>query len=214
MNGIYMEKTLVDRRLSPYSDSSTDISKLDIIIPDRTSPELTIKKIIPIQKYCYFDSDDEKTNDVRLLSEYVTNFIKNDNTDKKKYPIEITNKIVSMLRLLLNSSFFFDTEFFFISIVKGDKIDADKVPFIMDLLIELYKNLKGQIRYLDMYHCGEIMKLFFSIAVYENIVRIRIKKNKEQVISCFDNIIEMSVCISKIDEPRIGMFKCIRNIFG
>ena len=84
----------------------------------------------------------------------------------------------------------------------------------MDLLIELYKNLKGQIRYLDMYHCGEIMKLFFSIAVYENIVRIRIKKNKEQVISCFDNIIEMSVCISKIDEPRIGMFKCIRNIFG
>lgn len=210
-----MEKTLVDRRLSPYSDSSIDISKLDIIIPDRTSPELTIKKIIPIQKYCYFDSDDEKTNDVRLLSEYVTNFIKNDNIDKKKYPIELTNKIVSMLRLLLETHMFFlNTEQFFISIIKGDKIDADKVPFIMDLLIEVYRNLKGQIRYLDMYHCGEIMKLFFSIAVYENIVRIRIKKNKEQVISCFDNIIEMSVCISKIDEPRRGILKCIRNIFG
>jgi len=210
-----MEKTLVDRRLSPYSDSSIDIYKLDIIIPDRTSPELTIKKIIPIQKYCYFDSDDEKTNDVRLLSEYVTNFIKNDNIDKKKYPIELTNKIVSMLRLLLETHMFFlNTEQFFISIIKGDKIDADKVPFIMDLLIEVYRNLKGQIRYLDMYHCGEIMKLFFSIAVYENIVRIRIKKNKEQVISCFDNIIEMSVCISKIDEPRRGILKCIRNIFG
>ena len=207
-----MEKTLVDRTRSPYSESTIDISKLDIIIPDRTSPELTIKKIIPIQKYCYFDSDDEKTNDVRLLSEYVTNFIKNDNTYKKKYTIEITNKIVSMLRLLLNSSFFFDTEFFFISIVKGDKIDADKVPFIMDLLIELYKNLKKKIQDVDIYHCGEILKLLFSITVYENIIRIR--TNQEQVISCFNNIIEMSVYISKIDKPRKGIFKCIRNIFG
>jgi hypothetical protein len=207
-----MEKTLVDRTLSPYSDSIIDISKLDIIIPDRTSPELTITKIIPRQTFCYFDSDDEKTNDVRLLSEYVTNFIKNDNTYKKKYTIEITNKIVSMLRLLLNSSFFFDTEFFFISIVKGDKIDADKVPFIMDLLIELYKNLKKKIQDVDIYHCGEILKLLFSITVYENIIRIR--TNQEQVISCFNNIIETSVYISKIDKPRKGIFKCIRNIFG
>ena len=207
-----MEKTLVDRTLSPYSDSIIDISKLDIIIPDRTSPELTITKIIPRQTFCYFDSDDEKTNDVRLLSEYVTNFIKNYNTDKKKYTIEITNKIVSMLRLLLNSSFFFDTEFFFISIVKGDKIDADKVPFIMDLLIELYKNLKKKIQDVDIYHCGEILKLLFSITVYENIIRIR--TNQEQVISCFNNIIETSVYISKIDKPRKGIFKCIRNIFG
>lgn len=207
-----MEKTLVDMRLSPYSDSIIDISKLDIIIPDRTSPELTITKIIPRQTFCYFDSDDEKTNDVRLLSEYVTNFIKNDNTYKKKYTIEITNKIVSMLRLLLNSSFFFDTEFFFISIVKGDKIDADKVPFIMDLLIELYKNLKKKIQDVDIYHCGEILKLLFSITVYENIIRIR--TNQEQVISCFNNIIETSVYISKIDKPRKGIFKCIRNIFG
>jgi len=199
-------------RLSPYSDSIIDISKLDIIIPDRTSPELTITKIIPRQTFCYFDSDDEKTNDVRLLSEYVTNFIKNDNTYKKKYTIEITNKIVSMLRLLLNSSFFFDTEFFFISIVKGDKIDADKVPFIMDLLIELYKNLKKKIQDVDIYHCGEILKLLFSITVYENIIRIR--TNQEQVISCFNNIIETSVYISKIDKPRKGIFKCIRNIFG
>ena len=207
-----MEKTLVDMRLSPYSDSIIDISKLDIIIPDRTSPELTITKIIPRQTFCYFDSDDEKTNDVRLLSEYVTNFIKNDNTYKKKYTIEITNKIVSMLRLLLNSSFFFDTEFFFISIVKGDKIDADKVPFIMDLLIELYKNLKKKIQDVEIYHCGEILKLLFSITVYENIIRIR--TNQEQVISCFNNIIETSVNISKIDKPRKGIFKCIRNIFG
>ena len=207
-----MEKTLVDMRLSPYSDSIIDISKLDIIIPDRTSPELTITKIIPRQTFCYFDSDDEKTNDVRLLSEYVTNFIKNDNTYKKKYTIEITNKIVSMLRLLLNSSFFFDTEFFFISIVKGDKIDADKVPFIMDLLIDVYRNMKGQIQDLDIYHCGEILKLLFSITVYENIIRIR--TNQEQVISCFNNIIETSVYISKIDKPRKGIFKCIRNIFG
>ena len=207
-----MEKTLVDRTLSPYSDSIIDISKLDIIIPDRTSPELTITKIIPRQTFCYFDSDDEKTNDVRLLSEYVTNFIKNDNTYKKKYTIEITNKIVSMLRLLLNSSFFFDTEFFFIYIVKGDKIDAYKVPFIMYLLIELYKNLKKKIQDVDIYHCGEILKLLFSITVYENIIRIR--TNQEQVISCFNNIIETSVYISKIDKPRKGIFKCIRNIFG
>ena len=207
-----MEKTLVDRTLSPYSDSIIDISKLDIIIPDRTSPELTITKIIPRQKYCYFDSDDEKTNNVLLLSEYVASVIKNDNTYKKKYTIEITNKIVSMLRLLLNSSFFFDTEFFFISIVKGDKIDADKVPFIMDLLIELYKNLKKKIQDVDIYHCGEILKLLFSITVYENIIRIR--TNEEQVISCFNNIIETSVYISKIDKPRKGIFKCIRNIFG
>ena len=207
-----MEKTLVDRTLSPYSDSIIDISKLDIIIPDRTSPELTITKIIPRQKYCYFDSDDEKTNNVLLLSEYVASVIKNDNTYKKKYTIEITNKIVSMLRLLLNSSFFFDTEFFFISIVKGDKIDADKVPFIMDLLIDVYRNMKGQIQDLDIYHCGEILKLLFSITVYENIIRIR--TNQEQVISCFNNIIETSVNISKIDKPRKGIFKCIRNIFG
>ena len=117
-----------------------------------------------------------------------------------------------MLRLLLNSSFFFDTEFFFISIVKGDKIDADKVPFIMDLLIELYKNLKKKIQDVDIYHCGEILKLLFSITVYENIIRIR--TNQEQVISCFNNIIETSVYISKIDKPRKGIFKCIRNIFG
>jgi hypothetical protein len=125
----------------------------------------------------------------------------------------MTKKIVSILRLLLDAHLFFlNTEQFFISIVYGDKIDADKVPFIMDLLIDVYRNLKGQIRYLDIYHCGEILKLFFSIAVYENIVRIQ--KNKKQVISCFDKIIEMSVYISKIDKPQTGMFKCVRYIFG
>ena len=112
----------------------------------------------------------------------------------------------------MNSSFFFDTEFLFISIVKGDKIDADKVPFIMDLLIELYKNLKKKIQDVDIYHCGEILKLLFFKLIYENIIRIR--TNQEQVISCFNNIIEMSVYISKIDKPRKGIFKCIRNIFG
>jgi hypothetical protein len=191
-----MEKTLVDSTQSSQSDSNLYISKLDIVIPDITSPELTRKNIVPRQRYHFFDSDDEKTNDVRFLSEYVTNFI-----------------IVSILRLLLDTHLFFlNTEQFFISIVYGDKIDADKVPFIMDLLIDVYRNLKGQIRYLDIYHCGEILKLFFSIAVYENIVRIQ--KNKKQVISCFDKIIEMSVYISKIDKPQTGMFKCVRYIFG
>lgn len=208
-----MEKTLVDSTQSSQSDSNLYISKLDIVIPDITSPELTRKNIFPRQKYHFFDSDDEKTNDVRFLSEYVTNFIKNDNIDKEKYPILMSNKIISILHLLLDSrTFFLNTGKFFISIVDGDKIDADKVPFIMDLLIDVYRNLKGQIRYLDIYHCGEILKLFFSIAVYENIVRIQ--KNKKQVISCFDKIIEMSVYISKINEPRTGMFKCVKYIFG
>jgi len=208
-----MEKTLVDSTQSSQSDSNLYISKLDIVIPDIMSPELTRKNIVPRQRYHFFDSDDEKTNDVRFLSEYVTNFIKNDNIDKEKYPIEMTKKIESILRLLLDAHLFFlNTEQFFISIVYGDKIDADKVPFIMDLLIDVYRNLKGQIRYLDIYHCGEILKLFFSIAVYENIVRIQ--KNKKQVISCFDKIIEMSVYISKIDKPQTGMFKCVRYIFG
>ena len=161
-----MEKTLVDSTQSSQSDSNLYISKLDIVIPDIMSPELTRKNIVPRQRYHFFDSDDEKTNDVRFLSEYVTNFIKNDNIDKEKYPIEMTKKIESILRLLLDSHLFFlNTEQFFISIVYGDKIDADKVPFIMDLLIDVYRNLKGQIRYLDIYHCGEILKLFFSIAV-------------------------------------------------
>jgi hypothetical protein len=208
-----MEKTLVDSTQSSQSDSNLYISKLDIVIPDITSPELTRKNIVPRQRYHFFDSDDEKTNDVRFLSEYVTNFIKNDNIDKEKYPIEMTKKIESILRLLLDTHLFIlNTEQFLISIVYGDKIDADKVPFIMDLLIDVYRNLKGQIRYLDIYHCGEILKLFFSIAVYENIVRIQ--KNKKQVISCFDKIIEMSVYISKIDKPQTGMFKCVRYIFG
>lgn len=207
-----MEKTLVDSTQSSQSDSNLYISKLDIVIPDITSPELTRKNIFPRQKYHFFDSDDEKTNDVLLLSEYVTNFIKNDNIDKEKYPILMSNKIISILHLLLDSrTFFLNTGKFFISIVDEDKIDADKVPFIMDLLIDVYRNLKGQIRYLDIYHCGEILKLFFSIAVYENIVRIQ--KNKKQVISCFDKIIEMSVYISKINEPRTGMFKCVKYIF-
>jgi len=208
-----MEKTLVDSTQSSQSDSNLYISKLDIVIPDIMSPELTRKNIVPRQRYHFFDSDDEKTNDVRFLSEYVTNFIKNDNIDKEKYPIEMTKKIESILRLLLDTHLFIlNTEQFLISIVYGDKIDADKVPFIMDLLIDVYRNLKGQIRYLDIYHCGEILKLFFSIAVYENIVRIQ--KNKKQVISCFDKIIEMSVYISKIDKPQTGMFKCVRYIFG
>jgi hypothetical protein len=218
MNGIQMDKTLVDKKHSPYSDNNEfgihnniDIPKLDLSIPDINSHELRINEIKPIQKYYFFDSDDdEKSNNVKLLSEYISNIVNEDKIVYEKY--SITKKMESIIRLLLESkSFFLNTELFFISVMNGNKIDVNKVPFIMDFLIELYKSLKLKLPFIDVYLCGEVLKLLFSVTVHENIIRI--SSNKEAVISCFHNIIEMSVYISNINSPRISIFSCIGNLF-
>lgn len=213
-----MDKTLVDKKHSPYSDNNEfgihnniNIPKLDLTIPDINSHELRRTEIRPVQKYYFFDSDDdEKSNDVKLLSKYISNIVNEDKIVRDKY--SITKKLESIIRVLLESqSFFLNTELFFISVMNGNKIDVNKVPFIMDFLIELYKSLKLKLPFIDVYHCGEVLKLLFSVAVYENIVHIR--TNREQVISCFHNIIEMSVYISNVNPPRISIFSCIGNLF-
>ncbi len=213
-----MDKTLVDKKHSPYSDNNEfgihnniNIPKLDLTIPDINSQELRRTEIRPVQKYYFFDSDDdEKSNDVQLLSKYISNIVNEDKNVRDKY--SITKKLESIIRVLLESqSFFLNTELFFISVMNGNKIDVNKVPFLMDFLIELYKSLKQKIPFINVYHCGEVLKLLFSVAVYENIVRIR--TNKEPVISCFHNIIEMSVYISNINPPRRSIFSCIENFF-
>jgi hypothetical protein len=213
-----MDKTLVDQKHSPCSDknefdihNNIYIPKLDLSIPNINTQELRINEKKPIQKYYFFDSDDdEKSNNVKLLSEYISNIVNEDRIYSDKY--SITKKIVSIICLLLESkSFFLNTELFFISVMNGNKIDANNVPFIMDFLIELYKSLKIKLPFIDIYHCGEVLKFAFSVTVHENIIRI--SSNKEQVISCFHNIIEMSVYISNINPPRRSIFSCIGNLF-
>jgi hypothetical protein len=136
-----MDKTLVDKKHSPYSDNNEfgihnniNIPKLDISIPDINSQELRINEIKPIQKYYFFDSDDdEKSNNIKLLSEYISNIVNEDKIVYEKY--SITKKMESIIRLLLESkSFFLNTELFFISVMNGNKIDVNKVPFLMDFL--------------------------------------------------------------------------------
>lgn len=114
---------------------------------------------------------------------------------QKKYKIELTDEILSILSLMLNAdpAFFVSVENTFIEIIKGNKIDARDVPNIMALLINLYTILAElKFKPLNTQICGSVLKFIIAVIIQDKVV-------------CIDNEMDMLLCLTLLIDSCIEL---------
>ena len=159
----------------------------------------------------FFD-ENEVRKDINTLSQCITVLLMTtDNADK--YSLVIDGKARSILNTLLENDKYFDTlEDLFKGIIKDDKIDANDVPLIMNLLVDLYVILKTKKLKFTLVDCGNVLKTIFTVLVKEKIIPIN--DQEVELLRCLYNIIEMSVHLSQTnDDKKNGLFACLKNCF-
>jgi hypothetical protein len=162
----------------------------------------------------FFTSDDDLRNDIKTLSQCISILLVS-NDDLNKYSLVIDKKTRAILENLLDvDSKYFDTiEELFKSIIQDDKIDANDVPLVMNLLVELYLTLKTKQFTFSLANCGEVLKVIFTVLIKEKIIPINEKE--AELLRCLYNIIEMSVHLSQTgdDSNGDGLFSCLKGCF-
>ena len=181
------------------------------IVGDINSPVLeNIIPTEPVQKF-FPDSDDELVNDVKTLSQYVTLILTVTDVENK-YSLTIDSKLKSILTTLLSTGTYFDKiEQTFKDIVQDNKIDANDVPKIMILLVDLYTTLKNAKITFNKELCGEVLKTVFTVIIKEKLIPVTDKE--KELIRCIYDIIESSVQLAQMSDSdnKGGLFACLKK---
>ena len=195
-------------------DKEKSLTPLEIPSPNINTPSTLSVDVEeqPVSKKSFFD-ENELRKDVNTLSQCITLLLATTDV-ADKYALVINGKTRSILNTLLENDKYLDNvEDLFKGIIKDDKIDANDVPLIMNLLVDLYVLLKKKEIKFTSSDCGEVLKTIFTVLVKEKIIPI----NDQEValLQCLYNIIEMSVNLSQNgDEGRKeGLLACLKNCF-
>jgi hypothetical protein len=120
----------------------------------------------------------------------------------------------SILTTLLSTRSYFDKiEQTFKDIVQDNKIDANDVPKIMILLVDLYTTLKKTKITFNKELCGEVIKTVFTVIVKEKIIPVTDKE--KELLHCIYDIIESSVQLAQMSDSdnKGGLLECLRKCF-
>ncbi len=200
-------------------NGSNKVTLLKLDIPLINSPNLLIgvpdESIEKPKVFFANEDEDEVRKDVKTLAHYIS-LLLNSVEISNKYSLLIDNKAKSILNTLLETDNYFDNvDALFKNIIKDNKIDADDVPSIMILLVELYTILKNKKIDFNKHSCGWIIKIIFTVAIKEGIIHITDKEH--EIISSLYNIIQMSVQLSQMgdsdNKKKGGLFECLRKCF-
>ena len=165
-----------------------------------------------VSKKPFFD-ENELRKDVNTLSQCITLLLATTDV-ADKYALVIDGKTHSILNSLLENDKYFDiVEDLFKGIIQDGKIDANDVPHIMNLLVDLYVLLKNKKLKFTLVDCGEVLKTIFTVLVKEEIIPINDKE--VELLHCLYKIIEMSVHLSQTgdESEKEGLFACLKNCF-
>ena len=195
-------------------EKKNNLPPLEIPSPNyETPPILSVELNDKTLDQKQFFDDNELRKDVKTLSHCITVLLMSTDV-ADKYSLIIDDKTRSILNTLFENENYFDTiEDLFKRIIKDDKIDANDVPLIMTLLVELYIILKNKKPQYTLVNCGEVLKLIFTVIIKEKLVPINDKEL--ELLRCLYNIIEMSVHLSQAgsDNKKDGLFACLKNCF-
>jgi len=207
------KKECCDEKECCSEDKKKSLTPLEIPSPNIETPStLSFDLDEPSDSKKQFFDDNELRKDVNTLSQCISVLLTT--TDVvDKYALVINGKTRSILDSLLENDKYFDIiEDLFKGIIKDDKIDANDVPLIMNLLVDLYVILKTKKLKFTLVDCGEVLKTIFTVLVKEKIIPIN--EQEMDLLRCLYNIIEMSVHLSQTnDDKKEGLFACLKNCF-
>lgn len=118
---------------------------------------------------------------------------------QKKYSLEITPQIKTILISLTNNKVYFSNiQNTVKEIVKDDKIDTQDIPNIILLISELYPLvLQLNIKNITSEMCGNILKFIIHILINDDIVKVQ---DKPKLILTIDNIINSCVVLVNLEK--------------
>jgi len=195
-------------------DKEKSLTPLEIPSPNIDTPSTLSVDVEeqPVSKKSFFD-ENELRKDVNTLSQCITLLLATTDV-ADKYALVINGKTCSILNTLLENDKYFDiVEELFKGIIQDGKIDANDVPLIMNLLVDLYVLLKNKKLKFSLVDCGEVLKTIFTVLVKEEIIPINDKE--VELLRCLYNIIEMSVHLSQTgdESEKEGLLACLKNCF-
>lgn len=202
-------------RLEIPTSSDVIAPSINSPIPEPLALSENIENIIPTQskKKFFPDSDDELVSDVKTLAQYVTLILTVTDVENK-YSLTIDSKLNSILTTLLSTGTYFDKiEQTFKEIVQDNKVDANDVPKIMILLVELYTTLKDSKVAFNKELCGEVLKTVFTVIVKEKLIPVTDKET--ELLRCIYDIVESSVQLAQMSDSdnKGGIFACLKKYF-
>ena len=187
------------KSLTPLEIPSPNIETLSTLSVDVEEQNVSKK---------HFFDENELRKDVNTLSHCITLLLATTDV-ADKYALVIDGKTSSILNTLLENDKYFDIiEDMFKGIIQDGKIDANDVPLIMNLLVDLYVLLKNKKLKFTLFDCGEVLKTIFTVLVKEQIIPINDKE--VELLHCLYKIIEMSVHLSQTGDEsgKEGLFAC------
>ena len=113
---------------------------------------------------------------------------------EKRYNIQISSNVKFILQTLTEDETvnYFDTvEENLKQIIKDDQINANDIPYIIQLVADLYKKFQNTTIHYNEELCGEVLKTIFLICIKERLVSV--SERDYEILQCLYNIIDTSI---------------------
>lgn len=194
----------------PFSELRVEIPEFDVIIPEMNvppPPQIPNSNVPEFNQKFFYDDEEIK---IKTLADIIKLLVTVMDIDER-YSIAINVKVKSVLETFLQEETFLDDiESNLKLIIKDNKIDANDVPIILLLLVEIYEKLKNTTLSFDESLCSEILKVLFVVSIKEKVITLT--ENEEGILQCLYSIIDTSVKLMKTKESsKKSIFTCLKS---
>ena len=157
------------------------------------SPPSVIRASMPVFNHEEFFNSIEEHLYMKSLRQAVHTLL-NEVDAEKRYNIEISSNVKFILQTLMedeNFNYFDVVEDNLKQIIKDDQINVNDIPYIIQLIADLYKRFQNTTIHYNEELCGEVLKIIFLICVQERLVSV--SEHDYEILQCLYNIINTSV---------------------
>ena len=126
---------------------------------------------------------------------------------QEKYSTKLTPLCITVINEVIkkNPEFFRVAESTLIRNINDNKIKADDVPYIINIISHLYNLLYSYDEQKNnepiTETCSNILKFIFSVSLRENLVKMDTETDIILLVLCFDNIIDSCIKLLKPKKP-------------
>lgn len=206
--GFSSDKSVSSKK--PFSELRVEIPEFDVIIPEMNvppPPQIPNSNVPEFNQKFFYDDEEIK---IKTLADIIKLLVTVMDIDER-YSIAINVKVKSVLETFLQEETFLDDiESKLKLIIKDNKIDANDVPIILLLLVEIYEKLKNTTLSFDESLCSEILKVLFVVSIKEKVITLT--ENEEEILQCLYSIIDTSITLMKTKESgKKSIFTCLKS---
>lgn len=166
---------------------------IDTSVETTTLPPPPIKDSIPEFDHEEFFNSIEEHLYMKSLRQAI-DILLTEVDAEKRYNIEISSNVKFILQTLMedeNINYFDIVEDNLKQIIKDDQINANDIPYIIQLIADLYKRFQNTTIHYNEEVCGEVLKIIFLICIKERLVSV--SERDYEILQCLYNIINTSI---------------------